>query len=99
MPSACSNSWAIYGGITQLAHVVFARRTVVVSGGGSARTDFGALTRAAALANDRPVRKRRRLCRVCMDCSFAVQRWPKHEAPGASRGSARSALHLPPQLV
>src|SRR2546430_4112503 len=103
MPSACSSSWATYGAIAQPAHVVFARRTMVVSGGGSAWTDFGALTIAAAPANERPVRKRRRLCRICMDISlpFSIgqSKISGHSREGLGLPAACSAPQLALQLV
>src|SRR5437763_10306768 len=43
------------------------RRTVVVSGGGSARDDFGMVKRPAAAVNEVRVRNRRRLCMVRME--------------------------------
>src|SRR5262245_10568771 len=46
--------------------LIFARRTVVVSGGGSVASDWRTPRRLAAPAAERPARKQRRLWMICM---------------------------------
>src|SRR5882724_3439533 len=77
----------MYSAAWQSARKKFGRRTVVVSGGGSARTDFGAPTSPAALANERPARKRRRLCMVCIEI-------PLRSAPHLAISGLQLALEL-----
>src|SRR5262245_20360678 len=83
--------------------LIFARRTLVVSGSGSAAKDRWTPTRLAALAAERPAKKRRRLWMnsilrlpsfatiACLDLTLAMQ--------ASNRWLSRSRLQLALQLI
>src|SRR6516162_6225143 len=79
-------------GAPQMVLENFGKRTVVVSGGGSAANELGPAKRHAAPADESAARKRRRLCVNFMLASVPLESGPVNTSPASS--SLQLALEL-----